>query len=65
VAAYFAYNFVLTRMPAGKAAAYIYFEPVVAVLLGVTLLHEHLTVFTVAGAVLIAASVVIVHRVRG
>lgn len=65
VAAYFAYNFALTRMPAGKAATYIYFEPVVAVLLGVTLLHEQLTVFTLAGAALIAASVAIVHRVRG
>ncbi|HEV8191158.1 MAG TPA: DMT family transporter, partial [Ktedonobacterales bacterium] len=65
VAAYFAYNFALTRMPAGKAATYIYFEPVVAVVLGATLLHEQLTLFTVAGAVLIAASVAIVHRVRG
>lgn len=65
VAAYFAYNFALTRLPAGKAATYIYFEPVVAVVLGVTLLHEQLTVFTVAGAALIAVSVVIVHRVRG
>ena len=65
VAAYFAYNFALTRMPAGKAATYIYFEPVVAVLLGVTLLHEQLTPFTLVGAALIALSVAIVHRVRG
>jgi drug/metabolite transporter (DMT)-like permease len=65
VAAYFAYNFALTRIPAGKAATYIYCEPIVAVLLGVALLHEELTLFTLAGAALIAASVAVVQRVRG
>ena len=38
VIAYFAYNTALTRIAASKVAVYIYFEPVVAVLLGVTLL---------------------------
>jgi len=41
VAAYFAYNFALTRIPASRAAVYIYYiEPVVAVLLGTILLNE-------------------------
>ncbi|GAC1460765.1 MAG: DMT family transporter [Ktedonobacterales bacterium] len=57
VGAYFAYNFALTRLPASRAALYLYFEPVVAVLLGVSLLGETLTWQIVAGAGVIAASV--------
>jgi len=62
VAAYFAYNSALARMPAGRAAAYIYFEPVVALALGATLLGERLSGQTILGAALIAASVALVHR---
>jgi drug/metabolite transporter (DMT)-like permease len=62
VAAYFAYNVALTRLPAGRAAVYIYFEPVVALVLGVTLLSERLSVQTMLGAALIAASVALVQR---
>src|SRR5262249_5106632 len=38
VAAYFAYNFALTKTPADRAALFVYFEPVVAVALGTALL---------------------------
>jgi drug/metabolite transporter (DMT)-like permease len=62
VAAYFAYNFALTRLPAGRAAVPIYFEPVVALTLGATLLSERVSVHTILGAVLIAASVALVQR---
>ena len=61
VAAYFAYNFALTRVPAARAAVYIYFEPVVALALGAALLSERLSVQTILGALLIAASVALVH----
>lgn len=64
VAAYFAYNFALTRVPASRAAVYIYFEPVVAVALGVTLLGERLSRQTILGAALIAASVALVTLLR-
>jgi drug/metabolite transporter (DMT)-like permease len=64
VAAYFAYNIALTRVPASRAAVYIYFEPVVAVVLGTTLLHERLTGQIILGGLIIAASVALVHVAR-
>ncbi|HEY7019947.1 MAG TPA: EamA family transporter [Ktedonobacterales bacterium] len=62
VAAYFAYNFALTKTPADRAALFVYFEPVVAVALGTALLDERLSWQSLLGALLIAASVLIVHR---
>jgi len=64
VAAYFAYNFALTRMPADRAAMFVYFEPVVAVALGTVLLGERLSWPSTLGALLISASVFIVYRAR-
>jgi drug/metabolite transporter (DMT)-like permease len=64
VAAYFAYNFALTRMPADRAAMFVYFEPVVAVALGTMLLGERLSWQSILGAFLISASVFIVYRAR-
>jgi drug/metabolite transporter (DMT)-like permease len=61
VAAYFAYNFALTWFPVGRAALYIYFEPVVALALGAALLSERLSVQTILGAALIATSVALVQ----
>jgi drug/metabolite transporter (DMT)-like permease len=61
VAAYFIYNFALTKVLASRAAVYIYVEPVVAVSLGALLLGEPLAARTVAGAALIALCVVLVH----
>jgi drug/metabolite transporter (DMT)-like permease len=64
VVAYFVYNFALTRIPASRAAVYIYFEPVVTVLFGVTLLSESLSWQTILGAATIGLSVVIVNVVK-
>lgn len=64
VAAYFAYNIALTRIPASRAAVYIYFEPVVAVVVGAMLLGERLTGQTILGALIIAASVAAVTMAR-
>lgn len=61
VVAYFVYNFALTKIEASRVAVYIYFEPVVTVLLGVTLLGERLSWQTLVGAAIIAASVLIVN----
>jgi drug/metabolite transporter (DMT)-like permease len=61
VAAYLAYNYALTQVPATRAAVYVYFEPVVAVALGALLLGERLTAYTLAGALIIALSVALVH----
>ncbi len=61
VAAYVVYNVALTRMPASRAAVWVYVEPVVAVALGALLLNERLSLAGVLGAGLIAVSVVLVH----
>lgn len=61
VVAYFVYNFALTKIEASRVAVYIYFEPVVTVLLSVTLLGERLSWQTLVGAAVIAASVLIVN----
>lgn len=62
VGAYLAYNYALTWMPAARAAVYIYAEPLVALGLGVVLLGEGLSAQTLLGAVLITASVALIHR---
>jgi drug/metabolite transporter (DMT)-like permease len=64
VAAYFAYNFALTKTPADRAATFVYFEPVVAVALGTVLLGERMNWQSLFGTLLITASVFITHRVR-
>ncbi len=64
VMAYFAYNVALTRIDASRVAVYIYFEPVVTILLGITLLGEHLSWQTIAGASLIGGSVVLVNLIK-
>ncbi|HLG63800.1 MAG TPA: EamA family transporter [Ktedonosporobacter sp.] len=65
VVAYFVYNFALTKIEASRVAVYIYFEPVVTVLLGVSLLSERLSWQTLVGAAVIAASVLIVNLLTG
>jgi len=60
VIAYLAYNMALTRIEASRAAVYIYFEPVVAVLFGVTLLGEPLSWQVIVGAGAIAGSIGVV-----
>ena len=64
VIAYFVYNFALTRIAASRVAVYVYFEPVIAVLLGVNLLGESLSWQTMCGAAAIGLSVVIVNLVK-
>jgi drug/metabolite transporter (DMT)-like permease len=64
VIAYFAYNSALSKIDASRAAVYIYFEPVVAVLFGVTLLGEPLSWQIIVGALSIAGSVAIVNLIK-
>jgi drug/metabolite transporter (DMT)-like permease len=65
VAAYFLYNRALAVVLASLAAAYIYCAPLVAVLLGAILLDERLTRPTLLGGLTIAASVALLHRLKG
>jgi drug/metabolite transporter (DMT)-like permease len=50
---YLLWNWVLARVSAPRVAIFVTVQPIGGAVLGVTLLHEPLTVFTVAGAVLI------------
>lgn len=62
VGGYVLYNFALTRVAASQAAFYGYFEPVVAVSLGVALLGERLSWTTVAAALMIGYAALMIGR---
>ena len=64
IIAYFVYNRALIRIAASRVAVYIYFEPVVTVLLSVTLLGERLNWQTIIGTVAIGGSVAMVNLIR-
>lgn len=59
------YNFALTKVEATQATFYGYFEPVVAVSLGVGLLGERLNGATVAGALMIGIAALMIGRATG
>lgn len=62
VLAYLCYNVALARVEASQAAVWIYLEPAVAVTLSALLLGEAITVQTVAGGLVILASLYLVHK---
>jgi len=62
VVAYFLYNFALTKVPASQAAFYIYFEPVVAVALGMSMLGERLNALMILGMAMVAVSALIMNH---
>jgi drug/metabolite transporter (DMT)-like permease len=57
ILAFTAYGYALARLPLSTVSTYAYVNPVVAVLLGTSLLHEALTVREVLGAGLVVGSV--------
>ena len=59
---YTAYVWLLANAPIGKVATYAYVNPVVAILLGALILHEHVTVTIAIGAAVIVAAVAVVVR---
>jgi len=60
MAGYTAFAFAVRTLPAATVATYCYVNPVVAVLLGVTFLHEPLTWSVAAGGAAVIASVVVI-----
>ena len=60
--AYTAYAWLLVNAPLGQVSTYAYVNPVVAIALGVVVLHETLTLRVILGALLILAAVAIVVR---
>jgi len=59
---YTAYVWLLANAPIGKVATYAYVNPVVAILLGALILHEHVTKTILGGAAVIVAAVAVVVR---
>ena len=64
VLAYFAYNFALSKRDASRITIYFYFEPIVAIILGVGLLGEPLTWQIIIGTVTIGISAIIVNLMK-
>jgi drug/metabolite transporter (DMT)-like permease len=58
--AYSAYVWLLANVPVTQAATYTYVNPIVAVVLGWLILHEQVTLATLAGTALIVGSVAVV-----
>jgi drug/metabolite transporter (DMT)-like permease len=61
---YAMWNQALKTRTASQVSVYIYFNPVVAALVGVTFLHERLTGWFLAGSALVMAGVVLVNQAR-
>jgi drug/metabolite transporter (DMT)-like permease len=64
VLAFTAYGYALSHLPLATVSTYAYVNPVVAVLLGVTILGEPLTSIELIGTSLIVASVMLTLRPR-
>ena len=62
--AYLAWNYALSLVPAPRAAIFINVQPVVGVGLGVLLLGERMTIFTVAGAVLVVVGLAVTVKTK-
>ena len=62
VVGYTAYVWLLDNAPLGTVATYAYVNPIVAIALGVAVLHEALTWTVLAGALLVLACVAVVVR---
>ncbi|MGO8760325.1 MAG: EamA family transporter [Terracidiphilus sp.] len=61
---YSAYIYLLEHVPVGKVASYAYVNPLVAVLLGIALLHERPAAVEFAGMAAIVLSVFVVNTSR-
>jgi drug/metabolite transporter (DMT)-like permease len=61
---YAMWNQALKTRTASQVSVYIYFNPVVAALVGVLFLHERLTGWFLAGAALVMTGVVLVNQAR-
>jgi drug/metabolite transporter (DMT)-like permease len=62
---YLAWNWALERVPAPRAAIFLNIQPLVGALLGVYYLGEPLTLFTVAGGVLIVSGLTLTVKTPG
>jgi drug/metabolite transporter (DMT)-like permease len=61
IAAFSAYVWLLQVKPATQVSTYAYVNPVIAVILGVTFAHEHISVVQIGGLVTILGSVLLIN----
>jgi drug/metabolite transporter (DMT)-like permease len=64
LAAYSAYVWLLRVRPAAQVSTYAYVNPVIAVLLGVVIAGEHLSLLQVSGLVVILGSVLLINLMK-
>jgi drug/metabolite transporter (DMT)-like permease len=64
VAGYAVWNHALKKRQASQVTVYVYFNPVVATIVGVVFLRESITAWFLAGAVLVMVGVILVNRAR-
>ena len=61
---YTAYIYLLEHVPTPKVATYAYVNPIVAVFLGWTILHEQVDAFMLVGTAIVIASVALVNTAK-
>jgi drug/metabolite transporter (DMT)-like permease len=62
IVAFSCYAWLLANAPISQVSTYAYVNPVIAVVLGAVFLSEHVAAATVAGMVLVVASVAVIVR---
>ena len=65
IIAFTAYAWLLRNVPISTVATYAYVNPVIAVFLGAVILSEHVSAATLAGMVIVVASVAFTMRLEG
>jgi drug/metabolite transporter (DMT)-like permease len=64
VICYLIYYHALARMEASRLAAFSYLQPLLAIVFGIVILHEHVTFSLVASGLVIFGGVYITERAR-
>jgi drug/metabolite transporter (DMT)-like permease len=64
VICYLIYYYALARMEASRLAAFSYFQPLLAIVFGILILHEHVTPALVVSGLLIFGGVYVTERAR-
>jgi len=64
VVCYLIYYYALAHMEASRLAAFSYLQPLLAIVFGIVILHEHVTLALVVSALVIFGGVYITERVR-
>jgi len=62
VVAYVAWSYILSRMPASRAATFLYVVPVLSILLGFVLINEMPTIVSLVGGGVVLSGVFVVNR---